>query len=244
MAVRWGTRRWGTRRWGIRRWGIRRRTSRFPARTATAESIGKTVGYGRDVMTAALTAARPKPSTLGQWWVLTIRLVAPTLRNGEVLTAVVASVVFTAGGGGGVVVPHVRLGEGLQSTIPVHADWPVDTAGCPHVSQRVPLRGWYSSRPYQWSCHRFSVLPRPGIHRGFLPLAASDRRGAVISGRPAGHQFKKPGGDYAMAAAAPADLRVAFRRHTTRGGLCPVDPADCSQQADFPVRVRVARIGW
>jgi ABC-2 type transport system permease protein len=55
------------------------------------------VGYGRDVMTAALTEARPKPSTLGQWWVLTIRLVAPTLRNGEVLIAIVASVVFTAG---------------------------------------------------------------------------------------------------------------------------------------------------
>jgi ABC-2 type transport system permease protein len=48
-------------------------------------------------MTAALTAARPNPSTFGQWWVLTTRLIAPTLRNGEVITAVVASVVFTAG---------------------------------------------------------------------------------------------------------------------------------------------------
>ncbi|MGH3635185.1 MAG: ABC transporter permease [Mycobacterium sp.] len=48
-------------------------------------------------MTAALTAVPPKPSTFGQWWVLTRRLVAPTVRNGEVLTAAVASVVFTAG---------------------------------------------------------------------------------------------------------------------------------------------------
>jgi ABC-2 type transport system permease protein len=48
-------------------------------------------------MTAALTTVRPKPSTFGQWWVLTSRLVAPTLRNGEVLTSIVASVVFTAG---------------------------------------------------------------------------------------------------------------------------------------------------
>lgn len=48
-------------------------------------------------MTATWTSARPKPSTVGQWWVLTRRLVAPTLRNGEVLTAIVASVVFTAG---------------------------------------------------------------------------------------------------------------------------------------------------
>lgn len=45
----------------------------------------------------ALTVARPHPSPWRQWWVLTRRLIAPTLRNGEVLTAVVASVVFTAG---------------------------------------------------------------------------------------------------------------------------------------------------
>jgi ABC-2 type transport system permease protein len=48
-------------------------------------------------MTAALTRPRPMPSTVGQWWVLTIRLISPTLRNGEVLTAMVASVVFTVG---------------------------------------------------------------------------------------------------------------------------------------------------
>ena len=48
-------------------------------------------------MSAALTVNRPRPSNLHQWWVLTTRLIAPTLRNGEVLTAVVASVVFTAG---------------------------------------------------------------------------------------------------------------------------------------------------
>lgn len=46
---------------------------------------------------SALTLSRPRPSALGQWWVLTTRFVAPTLRNGEVLTAVVASAVFTAG---------------------------------------------------------------------------------------------------------------------------------------------------
>jgi ABC-2 type transport system permease protein len=44
-----------------------------------------------------LTADRPNISTLGQWWVLTARLVAPSLRNGEVFTTVVAVVVFAAG---------------------------------------------------------------------------------------------------------------------------------------------------
>lgn len=48
-------------------------------------------------MTATLVAARPKVSPVGQWWVLTTRLIAPTIRNGEVATAMVASIVFTAG---------------------------------------------------------------------------------------------------------------------------------------------------
>jgi ABC-2 type transport system permease protein len=41
--------------------------------------------------------ARPTPSTVQQWWVLTVRVITPTLRNGEVLTQVAASVMFTAG---------------------------------------------------------------------------------------------------------------------------------------------------
>jgi ABC-2 type transport system permease protein len=48
-------------------------------------------------VTTTLVEARPKPSTFGQWWVLTTRLVAPTLRNGDVLTTIVAVVVFAAG---------------------------------------------------------------------------------------------------------------------------------------------------
>lgn len=44
-----------------------------------------------------LVAARPKASTFGQWWVLTTRLITPSLRNGEVLTTILAVVVFAAG---------------------------------------------------------------------------------------------------------------------------------------------------
>lgn len=47
-------------------------------------------------MTAS-TAAWPTPSTLSQWWVLTVRLIAPTLRNGEVLLAITAPAAMTAG---------------------------------------------------------------------------------------------------------------------------------------------------
>lgn len=42
------------------------------------------------------TAPRPKPSALQQWWVLTARVIAPTVRNGELLIAISLSAVFTA----------------------------------------------------------------------------------------------------------------------------------------------------
>lgn len=38
---------------------------------------------------------RPAPSPLQQWWVLTLRVIAPTVRNGEMLIAVALSAVFT-----------------------------------------------------------------------------------------------------------------------------------------------------
>jgi ABC-2 type transport system permease protein len=44
-----------------------------------------------------LETARPNPSTLRQCWVLTIRMITPTLRNGELLTLVAAAIMFTAG---------------------------------------------------------------------------------------------------------------------------------------------------
>jgi ABC-2 type transport system permease protein len=42
-----------------------------------------------------VTAPRPHPSTVGQWWVLTVRAIAPTWRNGELLISVVLSGIFT-----------------------------------------------------------------------------------------------------------------------------------------------------
>jgi ABC-2 type transport system permease protein len=44
----------------------------------------------------ALTTTRPAVSTVQQWWVLTTRLVVPTLRNGEVAIAIATSVAVTA----------------------------------------------------------------------------------------------------------------------------------------------------
>ena len=44
----------------------------------------------------ALTAARPARPPSQQWWVLTTRMIAPTLRNGEVAVGIAASVAATA----------------------------------------------------------------------------------------------------------------------------------------------------
>jgi ABC-2 type transport system permease protein len=43
------------------------------------------------------SAVRPRPRALQQWWVLTVRSIVPTLRNGELVTAIAASVIVTAG---------------------------------------------------------------------------------------------------------------------------------------------------
>ena len=42
------------------------------------------------------TAERPHPSAVRQWWVLTARVIAPTIRSGELLIAISMSIAFTA----------------------------------------------------------------------------------------------------------------------------------------------------
>lgn len=55
-----------------------------------------------------LTNVRPIPSGIQQWWVLTRRLIAPTLRNGEVAVGVAVSVAVTAS----LYIPLNRLMDG------------------------------------------------------------------------------------------------------------------------------------
>ena len=42
-----------------------------------------------------IAAVRPATSTVQQWWVLTVRVIKPTLRNGEFGTQVAAPIMFT-----------------------------------------------------------------------------------------------------------------------------------------------------
>ncbi|GAA5083473.1 daunorubicin ABC transporter ATP-binding protein DrrA [Nocardia iowensis] len=48
-------------------------------------------------MSLLTVAARPRIGVVAQWWVLTCRLIRPSWRNGELVTAVVAPTVFTLG---------------------------------------------------------------------------------------------------------------------------------------------------
>lgn len=49
-------------------------------------------------VTSVVPAAVPRSvSTVQQWWVLTVRMIKPSLRNGEVATLAAASIMFTAG---------------------------------------------------------------------------------------------------------------------------------------------------
>lgn len=45
----------------------------------------------------AVLTIRPTPTNGQQWWVLMVRMIRPTLRNGEVATQAAASVMFTVG---------------------------------------------------------------------------------------------------------------------------------------------------
>ncbi|RPA66291.1 antibiotic transporter [Gordonia oryzae] len=56
--------------------------------TPTSWSSGRFTGAG---------SRETYPSGVQQWWVLTTRSIVPTLRNGELLTQVAASIMFTAG---------------------------------------------------------------------------------------------------------------------------------------------------
>ena len=48
-------------------------------------------------MSISAPPSRPVPHGLQQWWVLTVRLIVPSLRSGEVVTSILAPAVFTVG---------------------------------------------------------------------------------------------------------------------------------------------------
>ncbi len=107
---------------------------------------------------------RPMPSTPQQWWVLTTRMITPTLRNGEFLTQVVGSIVFTVGfylplkNIMGVAQPMSSYAQYLTPLIVVQAIW--------FAAVSAAFRS--ATDAIQGINRRFRSMPMPAL----MPIAA------------------------------------------------------------------------
>lgn len=116
-------------------------------------------------MTALLTTEQPVPSGLQQWRVLTKRLVAPTLRNGEVAVGVVVSVAATAG----LYIPLNRLMNRPDLEISSYAQFVVPLIVLQAISfASISTAFRAANDSVQGINRRFQSLPIPSL----MPLAA------------------------------------------------------------------------
>ncbi|MBJ7339972.1 ABC transporter permease [Mycolicibacterium sp.] len=118
-------------------------------------------------MTASI-ASRPAPSGTQQWWVLTTRLIAPTLRNGEVAVGVVVSVAATAS----LYIPLNRLMDGPDLGMSSYAQYLVPLI----VLQAIAFASISTA-------FRAATDAVKGINRRFqsLPIASLTPLGARIA---------------------------------------------------------------
>ncbi|AFM17528.1 ABC-type multidrug transport system, permease component [Mycolicibacterium chubuense NBB4] len=114
--------------------------------------------------TTVPTGKRPRVSTVQQWWVLTVRMITPTLRNGELATQVVGSIVFTIGyylplkQMMGAVQPLSSYGQYLTPLILLQAIW--------FAAVSAAFRSATDS--VQGINRRFRAMPIPAV----MPLAS------------------------------------------------------------------------
>lgn len=127
---------------------------------------------------------RPRPSRLGQWWVLTLRFITPSLRNGELITAIGGPAALTAG----IYIPfstpwnHYVGGAGFASSLGQYI-------GPLIVLQAVGLAALSSAfRSATDSLHgvnrRFAAMPIPPLTPVLARVSASVYRcsiGLVVS---------------------------------------------------------------
>lgn len=113
----------------------------------------------------ALTSERPVPSGLQQWWVLTRRLVAPTLRNGEVAVGVAVSVAATAS----LYIPLNRLMDGPDLPTSSYAQYLVPLIVLQAIAfASISTAFRAATDSVQGINRRFQSLPIPSL----TPLAA------------------------------------------------------------------------
>ena len=113
----------------------------------------------------ALTTARPIPSGLQQWSVLTARLITPSLRNGEVAVGVAVSVAVTAS----LYIPLNRLMDGPDLKMSSYAQYLLPLI----LMQAIAFAGISTAfraatDSVQGINRRFQALPIPSL----TPLAA------------------------------------------------------------------------
>lgn len=113
----------------------------------------------------ALTATRPVPSGLKQWWVLTTRLIAPTLRNGEVAVGVAVSIAATAS----LYIPLNRLMDGPDLKMSSYAQYLVPLIVLQAIAfASISTAFRAATDSVQGINRRFQSLPIPSL----TPLAA------------------------------------------------------------------------
>ncbi len=116
-------------------------------------------------MTALLMAEQPVPSGLQQWRVLTKRLIAPTLRNGEVVVGVAVSVAATAG----LYIPLNRLMNRPDLGMSSYAQYIVPLIVLQAISfASISTAFRAANDSVQGINRRFQSLPIPSL----MPLAA------------------------------------------------------------------------
>ena len=112
-----------------------------------------------------LTATQPIPSGVQQWWVLTNRLIAPTLRNGEVAVGVVVSVAATAS----LYIPLNRLMKGPDLGMSSYAQFLVPLIVLQAIAfASISTAFRAATDSVQGINRRFQSLPIPSL----MPLAA------------------------------------------------------------------------
>jgi ABC-2 type transport system permease protein len=112
-----------------------------------------------------LTATRPAPYGVQQWWVLTTRLIAPTLRNGEVAVGVAVSVAATAS----LYIPLNRLMDGPDLKMSSYAQYLVPLIVLQAIAfASISTAFRAATDSVQGINRRFQSLPIPSL----TPLAA------------------------------------------------------------------------
>ena len=121
-----------------------------------------------------LTAARSKPSTLQQWRVLTTRMIAPTLRNGEVAVGIAGSAATTAS----FYIPLNRLMAGPDLQMSSYAQYLLPLIVLQAIAfASVSTAFRAATDSVQGINRRFRALPIPSL----TPLAARIRRASIVA---------------------------------------------------------------